>query len=81
MEGFTGELAWLFRFTVIKMKATLFRFNLNQNREASGLSKEARFKRRQRNLISMKFNIINWALETVMLLFTSILFNRCIYHT
>ena len=58
----------------------MFRFNLNQNREASGLSKEARFKRRQRNLISMKFNIINWALESFMLLLTSILYNRCRYY-
>ena len=58
----------------------IFRFNLNQNRKASGLSKEARSKRRQRNLISMKFNIINWALESVMLLLTSSLYNRCRYY-
>ena len=30
-----------------------------------GLSDSARLKRKNRNLVTMKFNMINWALETV----------------
>ena len=33
-----------------------------------GLSKEAKSKRRQRNLVTMKFNFLNWMLETITIL-------------
>ena len=41
------------------------RFRKNQDKRAPGLSITARKTRRTRNLVSMKFNIMNWLLETV----------------
>ena len=46
----------------------IFRFVKNQNKIVQGLSKEAKSKRRQRNLVTMKFNFLNWMLETITIL-------------
>ena len=43
----------------------MFRFRKRQDRIAPGLSISARNARRTRNLVSMRFNMINWLLETV----------------
>ena len=54
----------------------IFRLSFDQNKKALGLSKEARHRRRQRNIISMKFNIINWTIETLTILLSSSVQNR-----
>ena len=39
-----------------------------QNKVAHGLSDEAMQRRRQKNLVSIQFNLMNWVLELVMIL-------------
>lgn len=59
-----------------KFLSYIFRLSFDQNKKALGLSKEARHRRRQRNIISMKFNIINWTIETLTILLSSSVQNR-----
>ena len=42
-----------------------FRFVKKQNKNVKGLSESARLKRKNRNLVTMKFNMCNWLLELV----------------
>ena len=42
-----------------------FRFVRKQNENIQGITESARARRRNKNLVNMKFNMINWALETV----------------
>ena len=39
-----------------------------QNENVKGISEESRSKRRNRNLVTMKFNLMNWMIETFSLL-------------
>ena len=50
----------------------IFRFMKKQNENVKGISEESRSKRRNRNLVTMKFNLMNWMIETVSLLFVII---------
>ena len=43
----------------------MYRFVRQQNKNVRGLSESARLKRKNRNLVTIKFNMINWALETL----------------
>ena len=43
-------------------------FTKKQNKVAPGLSDEAMQRRRQKNLVSIQFNLMNWVLESVMIL-------------
>ena len=45
-----------------------YKFTMNRNKIASGLSDEAKQRRRQRNLVSIRFNLMNWMLESVMII-------------
>ena len=46
-----------------------YKFTKKQNNKSdSGLSDEAQQKRRQKNLVSIRFNLMNWMLESVMIL-------------
>ena len=51
----------------------MFRFIKLQNKNVKGISDNARLKRKNRNLVTMKFNMINWALETLGTLFIIVL--------
>ena len=51
----------------------LFRFIKQQNKNVKGISDNARLKRKNRNLVTMKFNMINWALESLGTLFIIVL--------
>ena len=44
------------------------RFQKQQNQSVSGLSEAARNKRKHRNVVAMKFNLINYILETVSMI-------------
>ena len=44
------------------------RFTHELNRNIVGLSENARSKRKQRNMVTMKFNMINYLLETLSLI-------------
>ena len=44
------------------------RFTHEQNKNIVGLSENARSKRKQRNVVTMKFNMINYLLETLSLI-------------
>ena len=46
---------------------------------APGLSAEARQRRKNRNLVSMRFNLINWALDTLVLILSAQLINRFVH--
>ena len=45
----------------------IFKFCQKQNSRALGLSERARNSRKQRNLVNVKFNLLNWILDTVSL--------------
>ena len=45
-----------------------YNFTKKQNKVAPGLSDEAMQRRRQKNLVSIQFNLMNWVLESVMIL-------------
>ena len=45
----------------------IFKFRQRQNKRVSGLSERAKISRKQRNLVSVKFNLLNWMLDTVSL--------------
>ena len=45
-----------------------YMFTKKQNKVAPGLSDEAMRRRRQKNLVSIQFNLMNWVLESVMIL-------------
>ena len=46
----------------------LSRFRRNHNNKMKGISEDQRSKRRKRNLVTMKFNMINWMIETVSII-------------
>ena len=46
----------------------LSRFRRNHNNKLKGISEDQRSKRRKRNLVTMKFNMINWMIETVSII-------------
>ena len=46
----------------------ILRFQKQQNQSVSGLSEAARNKRKHRNVVAMKFNLINYILETVSMI-------------
>ena len=46
----------------------IIRFTHEQNKNIVGLSENARSKRKQRNVVTMKFNMINYLLETLSLI-------------
>ena len=53
----------------ISYSRSLFdRFTHEQNKNIVGLSENARSKRKQRNVVTMKFNMINYLLETLSLI-------------
>ena len=45
----------------------IFKFRQQQNEQVSGLSERAKISRKQRNLVSVQFNLLNWMLDTVSL--------------
>ena len=51
-----------------------FRFRNLQDNRVIGLSTAAKIARKRRNLVTMRFNMINWLLETVSLLL--VMFNE-----
>ena len=44
-----------------------YRFRNNQDENVTGISRTARVLRKRSNLVTMRFNMINWLLETVSL--------------
>ena len=52
------------------MQKTISRFTLLQNKNTVGLSEAARAKRKHRNVVTMKFNLLNYLLETVSMVLT-----------
>ena len=52
------------------MQKTIFRFTLLQNKNTVGLSEAARAKRKHRNEVTMKFNLLNYLLETLSMVLT-----------
>ena len=52
------------------------RFREKQNKTVSGISENARKKRKNRNLVTMKFNLLNWLLEIISTLMVLIDINR-----
>ena len=46
------------------------RFTLLQNKNTVGLSEAARAKRKRRNVVTMKFNLLNYLLETASMMLT-----------
>ena len=46
----------------------IFRFRMGQDRKAPGLSSTAKALRKKRNLVSVRFNMINWVVESVSLI-------------
>ena len=59
--------------------ALIYRRCRKQDRVAPGLSAEARQRRKNRNLVSMRFNLINWALDTLVLILSAQLINRFVH--
>ena len=53
----------------------LRRFKNNQNERVVGLSEVAKRRREQRNVVTMKFNLINYLLETVSVLMSLLVKN------
>ena len=53
----------------------LQRFKNNQNERVVGLSEVAKRRREQRNVVTMKFNLINYLLETVSVLMSLLVKN------
>ena len=51
---------WCYQFETIK-----FRFVKQQNENVKGLSEVQKKSRKRRNLVTMKFNFINYLLETL----------------
>ena len=51
----------------------IYRFRKNQDNNVPGISSSARNKRKNRNLVTMKINMINWSLETITTLLVAIL--------
>ena len=49
---------------------TISRFTLLQNKNTVGLSDAARAKRKHRNVVTMKFNLLSYLLETVSMVLT-----------
>ena len=45
-----------------------YKFTMKQNKIVPGLSDEAKQKRRHKNMVSIRFNLMNWMLESVMIL-------------
>ena len=45
-----------------------YKFTMKQNKIASGLSEKQKQKRRHKNMVSIRFNLMNWMLESVMIL-------------
>ena len=64
----------LYRYTVqilyciSLIRSLIIRFTHEQNKNIVGLSENARSKRKQRNVVTMKFNMINYLLETLSLI-------------
>ena len=50
----------------------VFRFRKRQDKGVPGLSNQARTLRKNKNLVSMKFNMSNWLLETASLILVTI---------
>ena len=82
-------LVWLWlqldmqQFTGIKdekMKSIFwtshFSFRRNQDKTVRGLSSDCRKRRKHRNLVTMKFNMFNWLLETLSTFLVLIFINR-----
>ena len=59
--------------------ALIYRRIWKQDKLAPGLSAEARQRRKNRNLVSMRFNLINWALDTLVLVLSAQLINRFVH--
>ena len=59
--------------------ALIYRRIRKQDKLAPGLSAEARQRRKNRNLVSMRFNLINWALDTLVLVLSAQLINRFVH--
>ena len=55
-----------------------YMFTKKQNKVAPGLSDEAMRRRRQKNLVSIQFNLMNWVLESVMILMIVMTTNKMI---
>ena len=57
-------------------KPSIFRFNNGQTNKVQGLSPSKKAVRRRRNQVSMKYNLINWIMETICTLLVVIDSNR-----
>ena len=53
-----------------------FRYRLKQDSSVPGLSYNAKKNRRNRNLVSMKFNLVNWMFESLSTLLVFVNINR-----
>ena len=51
----------------------IYRFRKNQDNNVPGIRNSARNKRKNRNLVTMKINMINWSLEIITTLLVAIL--------
>ena len=58
---FSGKELWIENICFNRF----IRFRQKQDMNVSGLSNSARMKRRNRNLVTMKFHMFNWILETL----------------
>ena len=58
---FSGKELWIENICFNRF----IRFRQKQDKNSSGLSNSARMKRRNRNLVTTKFHLFNWILETL----------------
>ena len=56
----------------ISFLKTSLRFRNKQDENVTGISKSAKVFRKRRNLVSMRFNLMNWLLEAISLILASI---------
>ena len=72
--NFLLQIVFKFNIQIIQIPLSIFnswqifRFQKQQNQSVSGLSEAARNKRKHRNVVAMKFNLINYILETVSMI-------------
>ena len=52
--------------------SAFFRFRNRQDEKVNGISTSAKVLRKRRNLVSMRFNMMNWVLESVSLILVTI---------
>ena len=76
ISSFTGFNDWSYSTYFLYSQILIFRFIEKQNNKDLGLTSIAVSRRRNRNLVSIKINLINWILQTVATALPVILSNN-----